>query len=68
MKIWRFKSSICMVLGLAVVAYGVSLLVGLEFLSFGKLTADARDTNSGILVVLFGTALALYGFFSVDKK
>jgi hypothetical protein len=63
MRIRRFKKSVCIVLGLLVATYGVALLFGLEALSFGKLTAAARDTSTGVLVLLFGATLFLFGFF-----
>ena len=63
MKIRRFKSLICMVIGLVIAIYGVVLLAGLESLSFEKFTAVARDTSSGILILLFGATLFLFGFF-----
>jgi hypothetical protein len=69
MKGWRIKTSICIGLGLAIAAYGILLLAGLESLSFGKYSAGARDTNIGLLILVFGGVLTLYGLFSpsVDK-
>ena len=51
--------------GISLSAYGLWSLTHLPSISFVKFSADARDTEIGILIFLIGAALALYGFFNL---
>jgi len=58
---------LCMLGGLALTGYGITLIFSLERLSFEKLTYEGRDTYSAVLVSVIGMTLFLYGFLSCDS-
>ena len=59
----------CIIAGLALAAYGVALIVGLDTLTFfSKYSAAGRDTNSATLILLIGITLALFGWFGSGGK
>jgi hypothetical protein len=49
--------------GLALAAYGVSLILGLDAISIGKFSAGSVDSWAAFIVVLLGIAIAFYGLF-----
>jgi len=68
MKTRQVKGLIFVIVGLAVLSYGMLLLLGLDTIALGKLSSAARDTNGAVLLVIFGAALTFYGLFAPSKE
>ena len=68
MKTQQVRGLIFVLGGLAVLGYGVLLLLGLDTMALGKLSSAARDTNGAVLLVIFGAALTFYGLCVPSKE
>ncbi len=63
MKLRKLANFIAIAGGIALAIYGTCLLFGLSELSWGKHSRDSQETNSALITVLIGVALAAYGWF-----
>ena len=59
-------AALCIIGGLAIVAYAIAGLIELPSLALGKFSTEARDTSSGIVFLLIGGALALAGLWNIE--